>query len=114
MADLVKLEEELLTHDLESAHLTGVLLLSKKDLAIATLTDLCQDLEVAVAKSHASLAKVGSLASRVFSPHLAMSLLVGLGGLGIFGLESSQSILSRANVGEKIKVIIEEVWTIYC
>jgi len=46
VANLVQLEQQLLAHDLQSAHLTRVFLLGQVDLSIATLTDLCENLEV--------------------------------------------------------------------
>lgn len=46
VANLVQLEQQLLAHDLQSAHFTRILLLGQIDLSIATLADLCENLEV--------------------------------------------------------------------
>jgi hypothetical protein len=61
--------------------------LGQENLTITTLTNLGQDLEVAMPKSYSTLAKVGALSSGVFSPHLIVRLLIGLWGWRIFILE---------------------------
>jgi hypothetical protein len=48
MADLIELEQQLFAHDFQSAHFLGVLFLGQVDLSIASLPDLCQNLEVAL------------------------------------------------------------------
>src|SRR4051812_6967280 len=109
MADLVQLEQQLLAHDLECAHLLSILLLGKKHLAVATLANLGQDLEVSLSQSDSPLAQIGAFPTCVFGPHLVICLLVRL-FFGVLGLESSEAVLSRAYVGKKVKVVVEEVY----
>lgn len=106
MANFVQLEQQLLAHDLQRANLFGILLLGQEYLTIATLTDLCKDLKVALSESHPSLAEIGSLSASVLVPHVGEGLFVGIRGKGIFGLESVESILAVANVGEEVEVVV--------
>ena len=46
VSNLIKLEEELLAHDLERAYFSRILLLCEEDLTVAALTDLGQNGEV--------------------------------------------------------------------
>ena len=48
MSDFVQLEKQFLAHDLQSANFLGILLLREIYLTIATLTNLCENLEIAV------------------------------------------------------------------
>lgn len=70
MSDLVQLEEKLLAHDLESADFLRVLLFGQVHLAIATLPDLCKDLEITVAKSGSPFPQIGSFSSKILVPGL--------------------------------------------
>lgn len=111
MADFVKLEQQFLAHDLQRANLLGILLLGQKYLAIATLSDLCKNLEVTLSESHPSLAEIGSLSTGILVPHMGEGLFVGIRREGVFGLESIESVLAVANVGEEVEVIVEKVWS---
>lgn len=110
MANLVQLEEQLLAHDLERADLARILLLGQIDLAIATLSDLGQDLEVGVAEANATLAQIGPLPACVLVPQLFVLLFVGLGRRGDFSLESVEALLAVADIGQKIEVVVQEVY----
>ena len=48
VSNFVHLEEQLLAHDLQGAYLACILLRRKVDLAIATLANLGEDLEVTI------------------------------------------------------------------
>lgn len=109
MADLVQFEEKLLAHDLQRTHLLGVLFLSQEDLAIATLTDLCEDLEVALSKSHTSLAEISPFPTGILVPHLIVGIIVGLGWRRELLFEGIKAALAIAGIGEKIKIVVEEV-----
>lgn len=109
MADFVQLEQQLLAHDLQRAHLLGVLLLSQKDLAVATLTDLGEDLEVTLAKSHPSLAEISSFPTGILVPHLVVGVIISRGGRRELLFEGIEAVLAIASVGEEVKVVVEEV-----
>lgn len=109
MADLIQLEQKRLAHDLQSAHFFCILLLRQEDLPIASLTDLCEDLKVALPQPSASLAQIGALAAEI----LCQSVVVlGLGGFGWFGtarLELVQAILALVDICKEIEVVVQEV-----
>lgn len=50
MSDFVQFEKKLLTHHLESTDFLGVFLFGQKDLPVATLSNLGEDLKVALAQ----------------------------------------------------------------
>lgn len=109
MADLIQLEEQFLAHDLQRAHLLGVLLLGQKHLTVATLTDLCEDLEVTLAKSHPSLSEISSFPTGILVPHLVVGVIIGRGRRGEFLFEGIEAILAITSVGEEVKVVVEKV-----
>lgn len=109
VAHLVQLEQQLLAHDLQGAHLLRVLLLGQEHLTVTTLPDLCQDLEVALSESHTPLAQVCPLATGVLAPHLLIGLLIGLGRFRVFGAEGVEAALAVASIAQEIKVVVEEV-----
>lgn len=55
MSNLIQFEQQLLAHDLQRANFPGIFLLSKEDLSISTLTNLCKDLEIALPETNAAL-----------------------------------------------------------
>lgn len=109
MTDLVQLEQQLLAHDLQRAHLLGVLLLGQKNLAITTLTDLGEDLEVTLAKSHPSLAEISSFPTGILGPHLVVGVIIGRGRRRELLFEGIEAVLTIASVGEEVKVVVEKV-----
>ena len=107
VSDLVKFEEQLFAHDLQGTDLPGVLLLRQVYLAIATLTDLGQDLEVALSKSRPSLAEVRALPTQ---PLRFRSIIVGARPrIWIALVELLGPRFALAHVIEKVKVMIEKV-----
>ena len=109
MANLVKLEKQLLAHDLQRADFSGILLLRKEDLTVATLSDLCQDLEVTMSKADASLSEVSTLTTRIFLPQIIVSLFIGLGRRRNFGFERIKSSLTATNISQEVEVVVQEV-----
>src|SRR5689334_11647906 len=99
MANFVEFEEQLFAHNLQSAHLFGVLLLRQEHLAVATLANLSQDLEISVSKANSPLTEIGSLSTRILLPHLIISRCICLWGFRVFGLECIEAVLACANVG---------------
>lgn len=98
MSDLIKLEEQLLAHDLERANLASVFLLCQEYLTISTLTDLSQNLKVPLTEADTALSQICALTTGIFMPQWVVDLL-GCGWRGrILGLELAQSILARANI----------------
>ena len=63
MPDFIQLEEELFAHDFKRTNFSCILFGCKIYLSIASLTNLCEDLEIAVAKSCAALSQIGSLSA---------------------------------------------------
>lgn len=109
MADLIQLEQERLAHDLQSAHFFCVLLLRQEDLPVASLTDLCKDLEVALPQPSASLAKIGALAAEILCQSVVVLGLGGFGRCGTARLEVVQAVLALVHICEEIEVVVQEV-----
>lgn len=110
MSDLVKLEEKFLAHHLESANLSGVLLLSEEHLTIATLSDLCENLEVSLAKTNTTLSQVCTLSSSIFMPKRIVGLCWSNRRSRIFCLEMAETILTGTDICQEIEVVVEEVY----
>ena len=109
VSNLIELEEKLLAHDFQSADLSCIFLRSKVYLPVATLSDLCQDLEVAMAKSSTSFSQIRALSTQVF---MLCSLILGLRGRrrrsDLF-VEYSLATLAIMDIAEQVKVMVEEV-----
>jgi hypothetical protein len=110
MANLVQLEQQLLAHDLQGADFLGILLLGQVDLAVASLANLRQDLEVALPQPRASLAEVGSLTAKVLSQGIVVLGFWRVRRRGVLRLELGQAVLAGMHVGEEVVVVVEEVW----
>lgn len=109
VADFVELEQQLLAHDLQGAHFTRVLLLRQEDLTIATLANLCEDLEVALSQAGAALPQIGALPAQVFGQSLVVFVLGCGRRRGVLSLELLQAVLARVHVGEEVIVVVEEI-----
>ena len=105
--DFVELEEQLLAHDLQRAHLSRVLLLRKIHLAIAALADLGQDLEVVLAKSGPPLPQLCALASEPLG--LGAFVLGSRCGDGVAVMELPRTGFALGDVVEKVKVVVKKV-----
>jgi hypothetical protein len=99
VSNLIQLEQQLLAHDLQGADLSGILLLSEEDLSISTLSNLCKDLEIALAKTDSTLSEIGTLSSNIFLPDRIIRFLVGCRRFGEFGFEVTESSLSLSDIG---------------
>lgn len=109
MTHFVQLEQQLLTHDLQGTHLFRVLLLSQVHLSISALSDLREDLEVALPQTCPPLAQVGPFTAKILCEGIII-LSVGSGGRWrIYGLELRKAILSGVYVSKKVIVVVEEV-----
>ena len=106
MSDLVQLEQQLFAHDIQSTDFSGIFLLGEEDLTIATLSDLCEDLKVALPKTYSTLSQIGSLSTNVFGPDWIISFFGSGRRIGEFGFEMSKTILASTDVGQEIKVVI--------
>jgi hypothetical protein len=107
MSHLIQLEQQFLPHDFQRADLPSVSLLCQVDLTITTLTDLREDLEVAMSKACAALSE-----SLVFSGKMVRSLgfeCCRVCDCGQLLVDSCIARLSIANVREEIVVVVEEV-----
>lgn len=93
MPNLIKLEEELLAHNLQCADLPSILLLGEEDLAVTALTHLCKNLEITLAETNTALAEIGTLSPNIFLPHRIVGLFGGSWGLREFCLEVIESSL---------------------
>jgi len=98
MSNFVELEQQLLAHDLQCTDFSGVLLLSKENLPVATLPHLCENLEITLAEADSSLSKIGTLSPSIFLPNRVIGLFGCLWRSGELGLEMRKPILPRANV----------------
>jgi len=109
VANLIQLEEQLLAHDLQRADLSRVLLLGQEHLAIATLADLREYLEVGMPKANATFAQVSPLSACILVPHLIVRLLIGPGRRGELRLEGLEPVLSVSHISQEVEVVIEKV-----
>lgn len=112
VSDLVELEQKLLAHNLESADLPGILLLCKVDLAITSLSDLSQDLEVSLAKTDTTLSQVCALSSSVLVPQWVVYIRRSSWWLRVLCSEMAQTVLTSTNIGQEVEVVIEEICTV--
>jgi hypothetical protein len=110
MPNLIKLEEKLLAHDLQGTDLPGILFLRKEYLTISALPDLGQDLEVTLPKPNATLSEVGTFPSSIFLPHRVVDFCRRIRRRRILIMEETESIMSRANIGQKVEIIVQEVF----
>ena len=110
VSDLVQLEQQLLAHDLQRAHFTSVLLLSKENLTIPTLSNLGQNVEISMVKACAALAEMRSLSAKIF---LQRRLIFGGRGSRRGRITSFKLCLTRltiVHIAEKVKVVVEEIY----
>lgn len=114
MPDFIELEQEFFAHDLQSADFAGVLLLGQVDLTVATLADLRENLEVAMPQPGAPLPQVCALATKILVQNLVVLLFRCIGRGGELRLERGETVLSVVDVGEKVIVIVQEVWDRQC
>ncbi len=98
MSDLVKLEKKLLGHDLQGTNFSSVLLRGEEDLSITTLSNLCENLEISLAKTNTPLSKIRTLSSHILLPNRIIRLFRSFWRIRKFGLEVGKAILSRTNV----------------
>lgn len=106
MSDLVKLEEQLLAHDLERAHLPGLFVLSQEHLSISTLPNLGQHLEITLPQSRTALPQRDALTAGETGP----------GGPVFFGIEVLVRLLpflsataTGVDVGDEVVVVVVEI-----
>lgn len=109
VSDLVQLEQQLLAHNLQRTHLSGVLFLGEEDLTIPTLSNLRKNLKVSLSETDSALSKVGSLSANIFLPDRIVCFFWCSWGCGIFGFEVSESGLASANICQEVKIIVEEI-----
>lgn len=109
MANLVQLEQQLFAHHLQSTHFFGVLFLSQVYLPIASLADLCEDLEITLPQSCPSLAEIGTLAAEVLCKGIVVLCIWCCRGRWVLRLELRKTVLSCVYVGEQVIVVIEEI-----
>lgn len=111
MTNLVQLEQQLLAHHLQRADLSRVLLLCKEHLAITALANLGQDLEVSLPQPRASLAEVRPFPTEVLVEGVVVFSFGCCRWRGILCFELREAVLASVNVGEKVVVVIEKVYT---
>jgi hypothetical protein len=107
--DLVQLEEQFLTHDLQRTNFSSILLLRKENLSISTLSNLCEDLKVSLPKTDSTLSEISTLSTNVFRPDRIVCLFVSRRRLGEFGFEVVETVLASTDIGQEIKVVIKEI-----
>ena len=105
----VQFEKQFLAHHLQCADLPRILLRCKVNLPVSTLTDLRQDLEVAVPKSRTSFSQVRSLSSQILLLRCFVLFSAGLWWWRKLLFEYDLTILTVMNIVEKIEVVIKEV-----
>ena len=66
MPNFIKLEKQLLAHHFQRAYLPSIFLGSQEHLAVSTLSNLSEDLEVSMMQSRATFAQIGSFSAEVF------------------------------------------------
>lgn len=109
MSNFVKLEQQLLAHNLQGTDFPSILLLCQENLTITTLTDLCEDLEIALAKTYTALAKVGTLSTSILLPDGLVGFFGSSRWLRELGLEVVESSLPLADISQKVKVVVQKI-----
>ena len=107
---LVHLEQCPLAHLLERTDLPRIRLACEKDLAIASLADLSNDLELVDLELDAALAKEGAFTTAVGLEFLRVFRLGELPLRGVF-VEARTPLLAGSDVPKEIEVVIEEIWS---
>ena len=109
MPDLIQLEEQLLTHHLQSTDFSGIFLRRQIDLSIASLTHLGKYLEISMPESSPSFTQIGSLPSQVFMLRNVVLLLISCRRKRILLTENCLTVLAVMNVIEEVEIVIQKV-----
>lgn len=109
MSDLVELEQQLLAHNLERTHFSGILLLGKENLTVTTLADLRKNLEVALTQPSSSLAEICSLTAEILIKGFIVLSFGRRRRRRILCFELVEPVLPRVHIGEKVVVVIQEI-----
>lgn len=109
MPDLIHLEQQLLTHNLQGADLLGVALLREVNLSIASLSNLSENLEVSIPKTGPPFPEVGSFLSQILFVSCFVLDIFGCRGFANIVMEICRASLAVVDVTKKIKVVVEEV-----
>ena len=64
-----------------------------------------------MAKADSALSEIGTLSSSILLPDRVIGLFGCLWRSGELGLKMSKPVLSRANVGQKVEVVVEEIYS---
>jgi len=72
MSNLIHLEQQLLTHNLERANFARIFLSSQIDLPVPTLTDLRENLEITITKSRPTLPQERTFSTKVLGERCLM------------------------------------------
>lgn len=98
MSDLIEFEQKFLTHDLERADLSGIFLLGKIDLAISSLSNLCENLKITLAKTNTALSQVRTFSAGILVPQWVIDFGWGGRWFRVFCLEVVETGLASADV----------------
>jgi hypothetical protein len=110
VADFIEFEQQFLAHDFEGADFAGVFLLGEVNLAVPSLADLGEDLEITMAETSAAFSEVGSLPTEIFVQCGIVLFLGSLRWARKGGFEGIFARLTIVDVGEQVEVVVEEVW----
>jgi hypothetical protein len=78
-------------------------------LSVASLANLCEDLEVSMPKPSSSLAKIGPLSSKILVQSIVILRIGGRGRRRVLGFKLGEAVLAGVHVGEEIIVVVEEI-----
>jgi hypothetical protein len=106
VSNLIELEKQFLAHDFQGTDFARVLLLSEINLSISALSDLSENLEVAMSKSRSALSQVCPLTAQIFAKRGVVLLFFGFGWWRVACLKLVQASLTVMDVAEEIKVVI--------
>src|SRR3954463_13757643 len=98
MSNLIQLEQQLLAHDFQRTNLPSILLLGKEDLSIATLSDLCKNLEISLAETNTTFSEICAFSPDIFVPNRIVGIFWSCRRFRVFGFEVGKTSLSRSDV----------------
>lgn len=74
------------------------------------MSNLCKNLEIALAEADSTLTKIGSLSTNILLPDRVICILGSLGRSREFGFEVIKAGLSGADIGQEIEIVVEEIF----
>jgi hypothetical protein len=109
VSNLIQFKEQRLAHNLECANLLGIPLLGQVHLTVPTLTNLCEDLEIALSQASPAFSQICTLPTKVFGQRLVVFSFWHLSG--VLFLKLIETRLTNVYIAEQVIIVIEEIFS---